>query len=146
MMYVCACVTVCMYVCACVYVCTYVRVCISCPDLMRVWCELCLSLTLYRSIRLWLWHFKSLNPTLIFSILFIFCQLANLCSTLVIASVHYRLYFLFQVVTVGVTIIQVVSMVILSRLFLSRSLYWEVSTLSSTTLPLKGDRGGFRPH
>ena len=49
-----------------------------------------------------------------------------------------------QVVTVGVTIIQAVAMVILSRLFLSRSLYWEVSTLSSTTLPLKGERGGGR--
>ena len=31
---------------------------------------------------------------------------------------------------------------LLSRLFLSRSLYWEVSTLSSTTLPLRLDRGG----
>lgn len=50
-----------------------------------------------------------------------------------------------QVVTVGVTLIQTVSMVILSRLFLSRSLYWEVSSLSSTTLPLRRDRGGLRP-
>lgn len=50
--------------------------------------------------------------------------------------------FLIQVVTVGVTIIQMAAMGLLSRLFLSRSLYWEVSTLSSTTLPLRLDRGG----
>ena len=42
----------------------------------------------------------------------------------------------------GVTIVQTCAMVLLSRLFLSRSLYWEVSTLSSTTLPLRRDRGG----
>ena len=54
----------------------------------------------------------------------------------------YSCLLVSQVVTVGVTIIQTVAMVILSRLFLSRSLYWEVSTLSSTTLPLRGDRGG----
>ena len=47
-----------------------------------------------------------------------------------------------QVVTVGTTLIQTVSMVILSRLFLSRSLYWEVSSLSSSTLPFRRDRGG----
>lgn len=47
-----------------------------------------------------------------------------------------------QVVTIGVTIIQTTAMFLLSRLFLSRSLYWEVSTLSSTTLPLRLDRGG----
>lgn len=50
--------------------------------------------------------------------------------------------FPIQVVTVGVTLVQGVSMGLLSRLFLSRSLYWEVSTLSSTTLPLRRDMGG----
>ncbi len=47
-----------------------------------------------------------------------------------------------KVVTVGVTLIQTAAMGMLSRLFFSRSLYWEVSTLSSTTLPLRLDRGG----
>ena len=42
----------------------------------------------------------------------------------------------------GVTVIQTVAMVMLSRLFLSRSLYWEVSTLSATTLPLRLGREG----
>ena len=42
----------------------------------------------------------------------------------------------------GVTVIQTAAMGMLSRLFFSRSLYWEVSTLSSTTLPLRLDRGG----
>ena len=76
--------------------------------------------------------------------------LARTIVTMVMATKkHYKhiMYtcfclLVFQVVTVGVTIIQTVAMVILSRLFLSRSLYWEVSTLSSTTLPLRGDRGG----
>lgn len=76
--------------------------------------------------------------------------LARTIVTMVMATKkHYKhiMYTCFcllvsQVVTVGVTIIQTVAMVILSRLFLSRSLYWEVSTLSSTTLPLRGDRGG----
>ncbi len=49
---------------------------------------------------------------------------------------------LHQVMVIGVTLIQTTSMGLLSRLFLSRSLYWEVSTLSSTTLPLRMDRGG----
>ena len=50
----------------------------------------------------------------------------------------------FQVVTIGTIIIQSVAMLLLSKQFLSRSLYWEVSTLSSTTLPFKRDRGGAR--
>ena len=61
---------------------------------------------------------------------------------LMLVAVAFAQYYRHKVVTVGVTVIQTVAMVILSRLFLSRSLYWEVSTLSSTTLPLRGDRGG----
>ncbi|XP_034406012.1 integral membrane protein GPR180 [Cyclopterus lumpus] len=41
-----------------------------------------------------------------------------------------------KVVTIGVTLCQSISMVILYQLFLSRSLYWEVSSLSSVSLPL----------
>lgn len=41
-----------------------------------------------------------------------------------------------KVVTIGVVLCQSVSMVILYQLFLSRSLYWEVSSLSSVSLPL----------
>lgn len=61
---------------------------------------------------------------------------------LMLLAMVFPAYHRHKVVTVGVTIIQTVSMAMLSRLFLSRSLYWEVSTLSSTTLPLKGVRGG----
>ena len=48
--------------------------------------------------------------------------------------------FVFQLMTVGVSVIQMVAMAMLGRLFLSRSLYWEVSSLSATTLPLHGDQ------
>ncbi|XP_053563818.1 integral membrane protein GPR180 isoform X2 [Bombina bombina] len=41
-----------------------------------------------------------------------------------------------KVITIGVILCQSVSMIILYRLFLSHSLYWEVSSLSSVTLPL----------
>ena len=59
------------------------------------------------------------------------------------SNVDYKpMLVMVQVVTVGVTLVQAVSMGLLSRLFLSRSLYWEVSTLSSTTLPLRRDMGG----
>ncbi|KAB1267478.1 Integral membrane protein GPR180 [Camelus dromedarius] len=52
-----------------------------------------------------------------------------------------------QVITVGVILCQAVSMVILYRLFLSHSLYWEVSSLSSVTLPLTVSSGHkSRPH
>lgn len=45
-----------------------------------------------------------------------------------------------QVVTIGVILCQSISMVTLYQLFLSRSLYWEVSSLSSVTLPLTMSR------
>ncbi|XP_038615469.1 integral membrane protein GPR180 [Tachyglossus aculeatus] len=52
-----------------------------------------------------------------------------------------------KVVTMGVILCQSVSMVILYRLFLSHSLYWEVSSLSSVTLPLTVASGHkSRPH
>lgn len=46
----------------------------------------------------------------------------------------------FQVVTIGVILCQSIAMVILYQLFLSRSLYWEVSSLSSVSLPLTMSR------
>lgn len=60
---------------------------------------------------------------------------------------HSRSFSFFQVVTIGVILCQSVSMVILYRLFLSHSLYWEVSSLSSVTLPLTISSGHkSRPH
>ena len=47
-----------------------------------------------------------------------------------------------QVVTIGVVLCQAIAVVILYQLFLSRSLYWEVSSLSSVSLPLTMSRGG----
>lgn len=49
-----------------------------------------------------------------------------------------------QVVTMGVILCQSISMVILYQLFLSRSLYWEVSSLSSVSLPLTMSRTNHR--
>nr|XP_002662615.5 integral membrane protein GPR180 isoform X1 [Danio rerio] len=45
-----------------------------------------------------------------------------------------------KVLTVGVILCRSISVVVLYRLFLSRSLYWEVSSLSSVTLPLTMSR------
>ncbi|XP_029942405.1 integral membrane protein GPR180 [Salarias fasciatus] len=45
-----------------------------------------------------------------------------------------------KVVTIGVILCQSISMVTLYQLFLSRSLYWEVSSLSSVSLPLTMSR------
>ncbi|XP_037121153.1 integral membrane protein GPR180 [Syngnathus acus] len=49
-----------------------------------------------------------------------------------------------KVVTIGVILCQSISMVILYQLFLSRSLYWEVSSLSSVSLPLTMSRNNQR--
>lgn len=49
-----------------------------------------------------------------------------------------------QVVTIGVILCQSISMVVLYQLFLSRSLYWEVSSLSSVSLPLTMSRTNHR--
>ncbi|XP_068446371.1 integral membrane protein GPR180 [Clinocottus analis] len=51
-----------------------------------------------------------------------------------------------KVVTIGVILCQSISMVILYQLFLSRSLYWEVSSLSSVSLPLTMSRANHRGH
>ncbi|XP_028627465.1 integral membrane protein GPR180 [Grammomys surdaster] len=64
-------------------------------------------------------------------ILWFLCQPALACL-----AVLFNDYQRDKVITVGVILCQAVSMVILYRLFLSHSLYWEVSSLSSVTLPL----------
>ncbi|KAM5289302.1 integral membrane protein GPR180 [Ctenodactylus gundi] len=64
-------------------------------------------------------------------ILWFLCHPALVCIS-VIFSDHQR----DKVITVGVILCQAVSMAVLYRLFLSHSLYWEVSSLSSVTLPL----------
>ncbi|XP_074839203.1 integral membrane protein GPR180 isoform X3 [Carettochelys insculpta] len=65
------------------------------------------------------------------------CILWFLCHPgLTTISLLFRDYQREKVITIGVILCQSVSMVILYRLFLSHSLYWEVSSLSSVTLPL----------
>uniref|UniRef100_A0A672PX69 G protein-coupled receptor 180 n=1 Tax=Sinocyclocheilus grahami TaxID=75366 RepID=A0A672PX69_SINGR len=65
-----------------------------------------------------------------------YLSFAELCLT----SVSSGLCLALQVVTIGVILCQSISVVVLYRLFLSRSLYWEVSSLSSVTLPLTMSR------
>jgi hypothetical protein len=60
---------------------------------------------------------------------------------LMFIAVFFPQYWRHRVVTIGTIGIQSLALLLLSRQFLSRSLYWEVSTLSSTTLPFKRDRG-----
>ncbi|MBN3318655.1 GP180 protein, partial [Atractosteus spatula] len=65
---------------------------------------------------------------------------------LVVFSVVFNDYQREKIITIGVILCQSISVVILYRLFLSRSLYWEVSSLSSVTLPLtmsSGHRGRY---
>ncbi|XP_050805705.1 integral membrane protein GPR180 isoform X3 [Gopherus flavomarginatus] len=65
------------------------------------------------------------------------CILWFLCHPgLATISMLFRDYQREKVITIGVILCQSISMVILYRLFLSHSLYWEVSSLSSVTLPL----------
>ncbi|XP_012878470.1 PREDICTED: integral membrane protein GPR180 isoform X2 [Dipodomys ordii] len=65
------------------------------------------------------------------------CTLWFLCHpALAFISVMFNDYQRDKVIIIGVILCQSVSMVILYRLFLSHSLYWEVSSLSSVTLPL----------
>ena len=52
-----------------------------------------------------------------------------------------RLVFSLQIQTWGILTAQGVAILLLFKLFLSRSLYWEVSSLSATTLPLRLDSG-----
>ncbi|XP_017568413.1 integral membrane protein GPR180 isoform X1 [Pygocentrus nattereri] len=60
---------------------------------------------------------------------------------LVFLSVIFNEHQKEKIITIGVILCQSISVVILYRLFLSRSLYWEVSSLSSVTLPLTMSRG-----
>lgn len=53
-----------------------------------------------------------------------------------VLPVHSR----FKVITWGLLTAQSISILLLYRLFLSRSLYWEVSSLATSTLPLRVDR------
>ncbi|OCT95464.1 integral membrane protein GPR180-like [Xenopus laevis] len=70
------------------------------------------------------------------------CFLWFLCHPCFVAiSFLFKEYQREKVITVGVIISQSVSMIILYRLFLSHSLYWEVSSLSSVTLPLTVSSG-----
>ncbi|XP_048197135.1 integral membrane protein GPR180 isoform X1 [Perognathus longimembris pacificus] len=65
------------------------------------------------------------------------CTLWFLCHpALAFISVIFNDYQRDKVIIIGVILCQSTSMVILYRLFLSHSLYWEVSSLSSVTLPL----------
>ncbi|KAM7375019.1 hypothetical protein PAMA_014215 [Pampus argenteus] len=73
------------------------------------------------------------------------CFLWFLCHpVLVLASVVLSDHQREKVVTIGVILCQSISMVILYQLFLSRSLYWEVSSLSSVSLPLTMSRTNHR--
>ncbi|KAM4795110.1 integral membrane protein GPR180 [Rhinophrynus dorsalis] len=70
------------------------------------------------------------------------CFLWFLCHPCFVAiSFIFKEYQREKVITVGVILSQSVSMIILYRLFLSHSLYWEVSSLSSVTLPLTVSSG-----
>nr|XP_023651890.1 integral membrane protein GPR180 [Paramormyrops kingsleyae] len=70
------------------------------------------------------------------------CFLWFLCHPiLVLISVAFREHQREKVITIGIILCQTAAVVILYRLFLSRSLYWEVSSLSSVTLPLTMSRG-----
>ncbi|KAG7502624.1 integral membrane protein GPR180 [Solea senegalensis] len=69
------------------------------------------------------------------------CFLWFLCHpVLVLVSFIFNDHQREKVVTIGVILCQSISMVILYQLFLSRSLYWEVSSLSSVSLPLTMSR------
>ncbi|PWA32269.1 hypothetical protein CCH79_00013139 [Gambusia affinis] len=73
------------------------------------------------------------------------CFLWFLCHPiLVLMSVVFNDHQREKVITIGVILCQSISMVILYQLFLSRSLYWEVSSLSSVSLPLTMSRTNHR--
>ncbi|KAM4538151.1 integral membrane protein GPR180 [Fundulus diaphanus] len=73
------------------------------------------------------------------------CFLWFLCHpVLFLASAIFNDHQREKVVTIGVILCQSISMVILYQLFLSRSLYWEVSSLSSVSLPLTMSRTNHR--
>ncbi|XP_022101996.1 integral membrane protein GPR180-like isoform X2 [Acanthaster planci] len=59
---------------------------------------------------------------------------------LVLTSLFLAQHLRRKVVNIGAVTAQTLAVVLLYRLFLSRSLYWEVSALSSATLPLRMDK------
>lgn len=68
------------------------------------------------------------------------CMLWFLCYPVcVLVTMLFSEYLRYKLITMGVLVSQSVAGVFLYRLFLSRSLYWEVSALSST-LPIHLDR------
>ncbi|KAK2152578.1 hypothetical protein LSH36_325g04073 [Paralvinella palmiformis] len=68
------------------------------------------------------------------------CMVWFLCSPLVVLmSLLLSPYLRFKLITTGVVLGQCIAVFMLYRLFLSRSLYWEVSALSSY-LPLRMDK------
>ncbi|GAB1606536.1 integral membrane protein GPR180-like [Argonauta hians] len=68
------------------------------------------------------------------------CMLWFLCyPVLVISSWLLTEYLRYKVLTMGVVLCQSAAVIILYQLFMSRSLYWEVSALSSS-LPLRIDK------
>lgn len=68
------------------------------------------------------------------------CMLWFLCyPLLVVMSWIFYEYLRYKLITMGVVLCQCCAVAMLYKLFFSRSLYWEVSALSST-LPLRMDR------
>nr|XP_033804633.1 integral membrane protein GPR180 isoform X1 [Geotrypetes seraphini] len=65
------------------------------------------------------------------------CCLWFLCHpAFALVSLIFKEYQREKIITIAVILCQSASMILLYRLFLSHSLYWEVSSLSSVTLPL----------
>lgn len=78
-----------------------------------------------------------------FYIKFAKCSLTRVLAypTLTIISFVLPMHTRFKVITWGLLTAQSLSILLLYKLFLSRSLYWEVSSLATSTLPLLMDRG-----
>lgn len=78
-----------------------------------------------------------------FYIKFAKCSLTRVLAypTLAIISFVLPMHTRFKVITWGLLTAQSLSILLLYKLFLSRSLYWEVSSLATSTLPLLMDRG-----
>uniref|UniRef100_A0A2C9M752 Uncharacterized protein n=1 Tax=Biomphalaria glabrata TaxID=6526 RepID=A0A2C9M752_BIOGL len=67
------------------------------------------------------------------------CMMWFLCyPSIFLSTLMFSEYLQYKMITMGVLICQSIAGVLLYRLFLSRSLYWEVSALSSS-LPLRFD-------
>ncbi|XP_077988023.1 integral membrane protein GPR180-like [Glandiceps talaboti] len=66
---------------------------------------------------------------------------------MVITSLVFTSYLRYKLITIGVISAQTTAVIMLYKLFLSRSLYWEVSALSSSTLSLRMDKNlGIKLH